>query len=69
MPSFHLHQEAQAASYGHNAAILLGCLRPERRVECLREGLKKSKLLNFHIYNLHFSDLLKKLKKKHFLHT
>ena len=43
MPSFHLHQEAQAASYGHNAAILLGCLRPERRVECLREGLKKIK--------------------------
>ena len=37
MPSFHHHQEDQAARYGHNAALLLGCLRPDQRVHCLRE--------------------------------
>ena len=37
MPSFHHHQESQAARYGNNAALLLGCVRPDHRAACLRE--------------------------------
>ena len=35
-PSFHHHQELNALKYGLDAAILLGCLVPESRAECLR---------------------------------
>ena len=35
-PSFHHHQELNALKYGLDASILLGCLVPESRPECLR---------------------------------
>ena len=36
-PSFHHHQEDDAVRYGNNAALILGCLLPDNRVQCLRE--------------------------------
>lgn len=36
-PSFHHHQENDAIRYGNNAALLLGCIIPENRANCLRE--------------------------------
>ena len=43
-PGYLSPQEDQAARYGNNAALLLGCLRPDRRVACLRDRLGHSQL-------------------------